>query len=129
MTTANVYCEFEWRNELREEVVCPECKRAFSGTPEHYADRIFCRSKIESLDGPGTDLEEIFSWWAKRFRMSLGSCPKCEHVKMIMNLHGKAWVRENIDMLADSIKSNASLQNINLPDIMIRRWLRKVSEE
>jgi len=128
----DAFCKFEWRNELQEEVHCLECGRAFTGTPEYYANRIFCRSKIEAMDGPGTDLEEIFNWWAKRFRMSLGACPKCQHVKMLMNLHGKEWVRANIDVgynIAGRIQANARLQDINLPSPMIKRWLRKVSED
>lgn len=118
-----MYCEFYQDNEL--EVRCSNCGRGFSGKPEDYNGRVVC---TEKLTGPGTDLETIFKWWAKRLGREFRPCPSCRRTKLMMNLHGKEWVRQNLEALALGIKQNADAMGHAVPLLMIRKWLRKVSE-
>jgi hypothetical protein len=120
----DIFCKFEYINDL--EVQCPLCLRAFSGTPERYAERIVCDKKRK---GPGTDLTKIFESWAKMMRMNLTSCFKCKSLALEMDKRGKEWVRDNVDELAKAIKKNASIQGHRVPRAIIKHMLRKVSKE
>ena len=59
--------------------------------------------KASAMEGPGTDLEALFKWWAAKFLMAFTPCDRCNRLKVTMNLLGKAGVRDNIDELAGAI--------------------------
>jgi len=117
------YCEFKQINQ--HEVACPDCGRGFSGTPEYYANRIICTAKTT---GPGSELESIFKWWSHKLGITFNDkCPSCYWLKAAMDLHGKEWVRENIDKIQELLLANAAAQNVNVPKIIARKWLNDVS--
>ena len=117
-----VYCQFHPINAL--EVQCPACKRAFSGKPEQYNGRIICAAQT---DGPGTELEKIFKWWADKLKLDFKSCGACKGMRLEMDVRGKEWVRGNIEILTEGILKNSKAAGIKVPAWMIRKWLKKVS--
>lgn len=111
-------CEFVQIDE--HHVKCPLCGKMLSGTPERYADKIFCKEK-----GLGSEFSRELQKWANLFGIKFKKCRRCRDLELQMNINDHEWLEQYREEIVTAVQNNAKHQGILVPKLIIRKMLKK----